>query len=164
VTKYHASNLLNKGYKEFKLNKKNYYSIRYEINNGSHDKYRHFRAYDFMLLKASQITLQNNQKTFEARPYSVIQTKIYGITPTGVSMSQIILNIQPRKESEITFDASALCHILYTHSAYQKQEFLEKISCESDNVSSELKEKTLKKLQNYYKIFPKILSGNYIVD
>lgn len=134
------------------------YKIQYFAGSNKKD------AIDMLLLKASQITLKNNKKTFEAQP-----VEMRYLRDMRVILVKIILNTKPSKNTEIVFNAAEICQsimdkkedIIKKRIALKSQ--LEIINC-GNKESPKAKKLNSDKLDNYYNIFEDIIRGNYLVE
>lgn len=167
ATQYRSNNIITGGGYNIKQIDATHYEVKYKANAFSNLK----RAHDFSLLKSSQIVLENKQNTFEVMPQLLKYIEHHGAVRGGFLNIEyevkIIVNLKPKNQPELSFDASAICQIISGNPSqeglYPLTDFREKVECGKE-VSAEIFDKNTKKLNNYYNLFEEILSGDRIVE
>lgn len=162
TNKYQRYSIINGGYSDKKL-KEDVYLIKYKSYRLTDYK----KTTDLALLRASEIAIKNNKSHFEANP--IKEESRYSINNyTGQRRDnereiQIAANLNPKnKNSEITFNSYAICNLFSNEkTGYTEEDFPNQLDCKKE-IGKSIINKTTKKLDNYYKIFPEILRGNYI--
>jgi len=122
---------------------------------------------DFALLRASEMAIEEGSYYFWAHPYKRRVVSRYNtrthVTTNSTRDIGIAVRFYPKdRQSEIVFNSHEICVIMSGEGrGYSSDNFPRKINCGEEDRKIN-KEKALNQIDNYHKIFEKVVKGNYI--
>ena len=142
----------------FQTISENLYSLEY---NGGFFGEDEKIAYDYLLYASAKLALDNNNNKFELYPSSIKGINVsqdFKNPVYAIKKAKAVVDLNPKKLSSITFDASSVCAIL------QYEYYEGKIPADAYNCSFEdnasVRELTESKIKSYYNNFIDIVRGN----